>query len=192
MGVPAGELAEDGAVEVGVDGYLLEDGLAEDDAVEDEQLARELLVDVLVPLEAVHGVVGVAEAEDARGLVEHLVDHQVHPLPQQPARVVHLVPRELDLHLLVHVHLLRLDQAAHQHVVLLDTHEVRPLHPRNTQLLQVVPEPRRLLLEAQALDLLGRQGVYIGLDELDGGLLPLELRVAVVNWFLRGIAATLT
>lgn len=191
MRVLAGELPEDGAVEVGADGYFFEDGFAEDDSVEDEQLPRELLVDVLVPLELVHGVFGVAELEDAGGLVEHLVDDQVHPLPQQSARVIDLVPHELDLHLLVHVHLLGLDQAAHKHVVLLDTHEVRPLHPRNAQLLEVVAEPGRLLLEGQVLDLLGGQRVDVGLYEFDGCLLPLELRVGVVEGFLSSSIATL-
>jgi len=134
-------LAEEGAVEVGVDGDLLEDGLAEDGSEEDQQFGRKLLVDVLIPLEFVHDVISLAQLEDASELVEHLLDDQVHPLPQQPARVVDLVAHKLDLDLLVHVDLLGLGETGHQDVVFVDFHDVRPTGPVDAEALEVVPEP---------------------------------------------------
>lgn len=116
----------------------------------------------------------------------------MHPLSQQAAGIVDLVTYKLDLDLLVHVHLFGLDEAAHQDVVLLDAHEIRALHPGNAQLFEVVPEPSRLLLEGEVFDLLRREIVNVGLYEFDGGLLPLELRVAIVNGFLSGTDVTLT
>lgn len=76
----------------------------------------------------------------------------MHPLPQHPARIIHYLPVEADLHLLPEVDALEALVARHDHVLPVDLQPLAARLPTYPQLLHLDPQPRHLFLEAEVLD----------------------------------------
>lgn len=178
------QLPKKRSVQIWVNRYSLEDSLAQDNSEQNQQLGWKLLIDVFVPLELVHHVVSIAKLKHTRGHIEHFLDYQMHPLPQQSTRIVHLVSHELDLYLLEHVNLFCLVKTRHQHVVPVDFHVVCSVHPGDAEPLEMVPEPCGLLLKGEVSDLVRRHIEKHGLDALNRHFFPNESGTSLVQWLL--------
>lgn len=103
------QLAKERSIEVAPDRYFLEDRLSEYEPKEDKQLWWKFFIDVLIPLEFVHDIVGFTKLKDASRLVKHFLYDHVHPFSKQSSGVVDFVTNELNLDFFVHINFLGLN-----------------------------------------------------------------------------------
>jgi hypothetical protein len=189
----AAELSKYGVVEEAFEGYSFEDGFAQHDA---EYFAGnfEEFLHVLVEVELIIGLFGIAETENVEFRIEYFLDAKVHPFSEQSARVAGVfLFFEDDFDFLVEVDGLELVVAGHEEVVAVDQEVVGLAGgPGDAVFLEVVAEPGAFLLEAAVAHDGAAEAGDGGRDAVGGFGDPVELFPGIeVFGDLNGIGVTL-